>query len=69
MMNNLLPSSILYHEKFDLKGSTYKRKASSAELKKGSPTFKDLDFMEKHEEVSVSRVLGTEPTSPYLWYL
>jgi 1-phosphatidylinositol-4-phosphate 5-kinase len=25
-MNNLLPSSIKLHEKYDLKGSTYKRK-------------------------------------------
>ncbi len=51
-MNNLLPSGVIYHEKFDLKGSTYKRKANSSEVKKKSPTFKDLDFMEKHEEVS-----------------
>ena len=50
-MNNLLPSGIIYHEKFDLKGSTYKRIANSEELKKRSPTFKDLDFLEKHKEV------------------
>ena len=50
-MNNLLPSSISYHEKYDLKGSTYKRRAGSHELTKKSPTFKDLDFMEKHPEV------------------
>ena len=43
-MNNLLPSSLHYHWKFDLKGSTYKRRASPAELEKKSPTFKDLDF-------------------------
>ena len=43
-MNNLLPSSIKYHWKFDLKGSSYGRKASQAERKKNSPTFKDLDF-------------------------
>ena len=53
VMNNLLPSSIRYHEKYDLKGSTYKRKASGRELTKKSPTFKDLDFAERHEEVSV----------------
>lgn len=27
-MNNLLPSSIVMHQKYDLKGSTYKRKVS-----------------------------------------
>ena len=46
VMNNLLPSSIKMHEKYDLKGSTYKRKASRREQKKSSPTWKDLDFME-----------------------
>ena len=53
VMNNLLPSSIRYHEKYDLKGSTYKRKASGRELDKKSPTFKDLDFIDRHEEVGV----------------
>lgn len=28
VMNNLLPSSIKMHQKYDLKGSTYKRKVS-----------------------------------------
>jgi len=46
VMNNLLPSSIKLHLKFDLKGSTYKRKASKHERDKKSPTFKDLDFLE-----------------------
>ncbi|XP_055930867.1 phosphatidylinositol 4-phosphate 5-kinase type-1 alpha-like isoform X2 [Argiope bruennichi] len=50
VMNNLLPSYITIHEKYDLKGSTYKRKASKHERKKASPTFKDLDFMERHPE-------------------
>lgn len=49
-MNNLLPSSVKLHQKYDLKGSTYKRKASKAEKAKSSPTFKDLDFMEHHPE-------------------
>ncbi|XP_054708450.1 phosphatidylinositol 4-phosphate 5-kinase type-1 alpha-like [Uloborus diversus] len=48
VMNNLLPSGIRLHEKYDLKGSTYKRKASKNEMKKSSPTFKDLDFLERH---------------------
>lgn len=29
IMNNLLPSSVRMHEKYDLKGSTYKRKVST----------------------------------------
>lgn len=45
-MNNLLPSSVVMHFKYDLKGSTYKRKASVHELTKSSPTYKDLDFLE-----------------------
>jgi len=46
VMNNLLPSSIRMHLKFDLKGSSYKRQASRHEKEKKSPTFKDLDFLE-----------------------
>ncbi|XP_043511091.1 phosphatidylinositol 4-phosphate 5-kinase type-1 gamma isoform X13 [Frieseomelitta varia] len=49
-MNNLLPSSVKLHQKYDLKGSTYKRKASKSERSKSSPTYKDLDFMEHHPE-------------------
>ncbi|CAH0391209.1 unnamed protein product [Bemisia tabaci] len=49
-MNNLLPSYVALHQKYDLKGSTYKRKASKAERQKKSPTFKDLDFMEHHPD-------------------
>ncbi|CAL7946172.1 unnamed protein product [Xylocopa violacea] len=49
-MNNLLPSSVKLHQKYDLKGSTYKRKASKLERSKSSPTYKDLDFMEHHPE-------------------
>ena len=50
VMNNLLPSGLKMHQKFDLKGSTYKRKASKREREKASPTFKDLDFMEMHPD-------------------
>ncbi|XP_056647073.1 phosphatidylinositol 4-phosphate 5-kinase type-1 alpha isoform X3 [Diorhabda sublineata] len=50
VMNNLLPSNITMHQKYDLKGSTYKRKASKAERAKRAPTYKDLDFMEHHPE-------------------
>ncbi|XP_065368325.1 uncharacterized protein PIP5K59B [Calliphora vicina] len=48
VMNNLLPSYVKLHLKYDLKGSTFKRKANKAERSKKSPTFKDLDFMEHH---------------------
>ena len=43
-MNNLLPRAIPLHLKFDLKGSTYKRLASTRERAKLVPTCKDLDF-------------------------
>lgn len=29
IMNNLLPSNVVMHQKYDLKGSTYKRKVST----------------------------------------
>lgn len=45
VMNNLLPSKYKCHMKFDLKGSTYKRKANKSERSKKSPTYKDLDFI------------------------
>ncbi|XP_037904257.1 phosphatidylinositol 4-phosphate 5-kinase type-1 beta isoform X15 [Hermetia illucens] len=48
VMNNLLPSYVKMHLKYDLKGSTYKRRASKQERSKPSPTYKDLDFMEHH---------------------
>ncbi|XP_068108587.1 phosphatidylinositol 4-phosphate 5-kinase type-1 alpha isoform X2 [Hyperolius riggenbachi] len=46
VMNNLLPRSVKMHLKYDLKGSTYKRRASPKEREKNFPTFKDLDFMQ-----------------------
>ncbi|XP_056322683.1 phosphatidylinositol-4-phosphate 5-kinase, type I, beta a isoform X1 [Danio aesculapii] len=49
VMNNVLPRSLKMDYKYDLKGSTYKRRASRKERAKGSPTFKDLDFQEMHE--------------------
>jgi len=48
IMNNILPSNIKYHEKYDLKGSMYKRQASHKERMKSSPTLKDLDFLKEH---------------------
>ncbi|XP_059168250.1 phosphatidylinositol 4-phosphate 5-kinase type-1 beta-like [Physella acuta] len=48
IMNNWLPSSLSLQEKYDIKGSTYGRKASVKECQKSSPTFKDLDLLEHH---------------------
>lgn len=45
VMNNLLPSTVKMHLKYDLKGSTHKRRASAKEREKALPTFKDLDFI------------------------
>ena len=39
-MKNLLPSGLEINHKFDLKGSTYGRKASKKEREKAHPTFK-----------------------------
>jgi len=50
VMNNLLPRDVKMNYKYDLKGSTLKRKASEREAKKQSPTFKDLDFMESWKD-------------------
>ncbi|XP_061456478.1 phosphatidylinositol 4-phosphate 5-kinase type-1 gamma isoform X8 [Rhineura floridana] len=46
VMNNILPRVVKMHLKYDLKGSTYKRRASKKEKDKSSPTYKDLDFMQ-----------------------
>ncbi|KAI5618154.1 phosphatidylinositol 4-phosphate 5-kinase type-1 alpha isoform X1, partial [Silurus asotus] len=50
VMNNLLPCSVPMHFKFDLKGSTYKRRASPKEREKNVPTYKDLDFIQDMPE-------------------
>ncbi|TNN34166.1 Phosphatidylinositol 4-phosphate 5-kinase type-1 beta [Liparis tanakae] len=49
VMNNVLPRAMKMHYKYDLKGSSYKRRATRKERAKSSPTFKDLDFQEMHE--------------------
>ncbi|XP_046906141.1 phosphatidylinositol 4-phosphate 5-kinase type-1 alpha isoform X2 [Hypomesus transpacificus] len=46
VMNNLLPCAVPMHLKYDLKGSTYKRRASPKEREKSVPTHKDLDFIQ-----------------------
>lgn len=50
VMNNLLPRSVPMHLKYDLKGSTYKRRASPKEREKTVPTHKDLDFVQDMPE-------------------
>lgn len=45
-MNNLLPRAVRMHLKYDMKGSTYKRRASAKERERAVPTFKDLDFIQ-----------------------
>ncbi|KAJ7308397.1 hypothetical protein JRQ81_008939 [Phrynocephalus forsythii] len=50
VMNNILPRVVKMHLKYDLKGSTYKRRASKKEKEKSNPTYKDLDFMQDMPE-------------------
>ncbi|XP_068092126.1 phosphatidylinositol 4-phosphate 5-kinase type-1 beta [Hyperolius riggenbachi] len=50
VMNNVLPRSLKMHFKYDLKGSTYKRRASRKEREKTTPTYKDLDFLQDMPE-------------------
>lgn len=47
-MNNILPSDVEIHERYDLKGSFINRQANEKERMKSRPTFKDLDFLETH---------------------
>lgn len=49
-MNNVLPSTIEIHERYDLKGSSFNRRASDTERNKISPTLKDLDFISSHPD-------------------
>jgi 1-phosphatidylinositol-4-phosphate 5-kinase len=48
IFSNFIPTNIQIHEKYDLKGSSYKRDANAPEKLKSSATFKDNDFREIH---------------------
>ena len=48
IFSNVIPTNIDIHEKYDLKGSSYKRDANLSERIKSSATFKDNDFREIH---------------------
>ena len=50
IFSNLIPTNIDIHEKYDLKGSSYKRDANFNERIKSSATFKDNDFREIHPQ-------------------
>ncbi|UJR22875.1 hypothetical protein I4U23_025904 [Adineta vaga] len=47
---NIIPTNLDIHEKYDLKGSSYKRDANFSERIKSSATFKDNDFREIHPQ-------------------
>jgi len=50
IFSNLIPINIDIHEKYDLKGSSYKRDANFSERIKSSATFKDNDFRDIHPQ-------------------
>jgi 1-phosphatidylinositol-4-phosphate 5-kinase len=47
---NFIPTGLEIHEKYDLKGSSYRRDANLSEKRKASATFKDNDFRDIHPQ-------------------
>lgn len=50
VMNNLIPTSVPIHLKYDLKGSSLGRHANERELAKSCPVLKDNDWRRKMPE-------------------
>ena len=50
IFSNFIPANIEIHEKYDLKGSSYRRDANVEEKRKSSATFKDNDFRNIHPQ-------------------
>ncbi|CAF3389825.1 unnamed protein product [Rotaria socialis] len=50
IFSNIIPTNIDIHEKYDIKGSSYKRDANFSERIKSSATFKDNDFRDLHPQ-------------------
>jgi 1-phosphatidylinositol-4-phosphate 5-kinase len=73
VMNNILPTRFSYFERFDLKGSTFKRTANHKERQKSHPCFKDLDFNDTHGDFGIQLSVGGWRLVPRLacvsWHL
>ncbi|KAF1742943.1 hypothetical protein MXB_3251 [Myxobolus squamalis] len=50
VMNNLIPSYLKLDETYDIKGSTFKRRAKVKTNINSFPLFKDLDFLDRHRD-------------------
>lgn len=48
-MNNLLPSAVTLHEKYDLKGSTYKRRVRNKKIHFDREEFNILIFRRRNK--------------------